>query len=185
MKKILYILMILFTFTTLVACGEESDPSNEPFDITKVTVDDLTVTYDGNVHSIVLPELPDGYRVSYMNNFKSEVGVYDVSIVVYDENNKIVLNLVAKLTILEKEETPNIDSIILVSKTFIYDGKEHSIEVSNLPQGYRAEYTGNGVSEIGKHTVTAKIYDSNNQLVLTLDAVINIVKQSNVELPLV
>lgn len=66
----------------------------------------------------------------------------------------------------------------------IYDGQNHSIYLYNLPDGFTVEYTGNNVKEVGKHSVTAKIY-FNLELVLELTEVLEIVDSSDVELPLV
>ena len=48
------------------------------------------------------------------------------------------------------------------------DGSEHSIFVLNLPEGVTAVYEGNGVTEKGVYTVTAKLYDSNGTLLKEL-----------------
>ena len=46
-------------------------------------------------------------------------------------------------------------------------------------------YEGNGVTEKGVYTVTAKLYDSNGTLLKELTAIINVVEKYDVELPLV
>jgi hypothetical protein len=46
-------------------------------------------------------------------------------------------------------------------------------------------YEGNGVKEVGTHTVIAKIFDKDNNLVHELTAKIIIVESTDVELPLV
>ena len=193
MKKLLYLLLILFTFTTLVACGKDKEevpqptPEQTPTDETSenkpIEFESKTFEYDGNVHSLEVVNLPAGYTISYMGNFKSEIGVHTVIAMIYNADGKIVETLTATLTILEKGLT--IDDITFDDKTFYANGSAHSLEVSNLPDGYTVSYSGNGVSTEGKHLVVASIYDENNQLVLTLEAYINIVKQSDVELPLV
>ena len=49
------------------------------YDMSGVTFKDKTFTYDGEVHSCVVEgELPKGVEVYYDNNYKSEVGVYEV-----------------------------------------------------------------------------------------------------------
>lgn len=84
------------------------------------------------------------------------------------------------------EEIPMlvIDSIVFESVKIIYDGENHSIYAHNLPDGFTVEYDGNGVKEIGIHTVVAEIY-FNNKLVIQLTATIEIEKAPDVELPLV
>lgn len=84
------------------------------------------------------------------------------------------------------EEIPMlvIDSIVFESVKIIYDGENHSIYAHNLPDGFTVEYDGNGVKEIGIHTVVAEIY-FDNKLVIQLTATIEIEKAPDVELPLV
>ena len=84
-----------------------------------------------------------------------------------------------------EDEVVDLNKITLVSVEVSYDGEEHSIYVSNLPSNYTAIYTGNGVTEEGTHTVTAKVYDADNNLVKELTATITIVEKYDVELPLV
>ena len=63
-----------------------------------------------------------------------------------------------------------------------------------MPEGYVPVYLGNNVKDIGSYTVTAKIFDSEGNLVKELTATLNIVDKVNddnndekndVELPLV
>ena len=84
-----------------------------------------------------------------------------------------------------EDEVVDLNKITLNSMTVSLDGEEHSIYVSNLPTGYTVEYTGNGVSELGTYTVTAKVYDAEGTLVKELSATITIVEKYDVELPLV
>ena len=195
MKKLLYLLLILFAMTTVVACGDEEVPQEVPTDNQTpgngeqtpenkpLLFESKTVVYDGNIQSLVVVNLPEGCTVSYMGNFQTNIGTYDVIAIIYGADGKIVNTLTATLTIVEKGFT--VDDVTFNDKTFYNDGNAHSIEVNNLPEGYTVSYSGNGVAEVGKHKVVASVYDENNQLVLTLEAYINIVKQSDVELPLV
>ena len=65
-------------------------------------------------------------------------------------------------------------NVVFDSKVVDYDGKTHSVTCTNLPQGVSVTYEGNDVSEVGVHTVYAKIYDANNNLLATLEATITI-----------
>ncbi len=72
----------------------------------------------------------------------------------------------------------DISSIKFESKTFEYDGTAKSLEiVGNLPSGIRVEYIGNGQTEIGTYTVTARfiiendIYEPIDDMVATLSIV--------------
>ena len=66
-----------------------------------------------------------------------------------------------------------------------YDGNEHSIYATNIPSGLVVEYEGNGVSEIGNHTVIVKLYTDSGEFIKEFSASINIVEQIDVELPFV
>lgn len=52
-----------------------------------------------------------------------------------------------------------VDDIVFESKTFAYDGNEHSIYVNGVPKGWTVTYTGNGQTNPGSYYVTAKITD--------------------------
>ena len=87
------------------------------------------------------------------------------------------------------ESIPNLSEgllgeIVFKGYSVSYDGKSHNVYVLNLPKEFEVSYEGNGVTEIGEHIIVAKIY-YNDTLVKELTAVINIVKPSDVELPLV
>ena len=89
----------------------------------------------------------------------------------------------------EEKILPSLEEIDLSNISFEslivnYDSKKHSIYVVNLPEMLTVNYIGNEVSEIGTHTVVAKIYYG-NELLKELTATITITKNSNVELPLV
>ena len=79
----------------------------------------------------------------------------------------------------------DLSEVLFNSVEVSWDGSEHNIFVTNLPDGVSVTYEGNGVSEKGVHIVTAKIYDSNGTLLKELTAVINVVEKYDAELPLV
>ena len=195
MKKVLYLLLIVFAMFSLVACSDESDKAEEktPVEIVldNIKLNDLTVKYDGEVHNLTIENLPEGLTIAYIGNSAVEVGEHRVMAFVMDEEGTIVLTLEATITILSPDaETPSVPSddlsdVKFSDQTFIHDGKNHSIYVTNLPQEFTVTYVGNEVKEVGTHTVTAKIFNSNNELVLELSATITISQGSEVELPLV
>ena len=57
-----------------------------------------------------------------------------------------------------------------------YTGETYSIFVTNLFDDVYVVYEGNGVSLVGEHNVTAKIYSTNNVLLGSLTATITIVE---------
>lgn len=48
-------------------------------------------------------------------------------------------------------------SVVFDSKTVSYDGNEHSLSVSNAPEGTTIEYTNNKQTEVGDYVVEAKL----------------------------
>lgn len=121
-------------------------------DFEGINFESKTIEYDGNVHSLVLTGAPEGASITYTNNEHSEVGVYSVSATVKLEGYK-TKTYTATLTILGRKIT----GVIFESATFKYDGKPHSIYVSNLPEGTSATYVGNGKIYEGTYLVTATI----------------------------
>ena len=89
---------------------------------------------------------------------------YKVSVFVSDKEEYDLL-LISKDI---KTQLGTLTGISFSDKTFTYDGTPKSIEVTNLPQGATVTYVGNGVSEVGVHTVTATIKKANySDLTLT------------------
>lgn len=62
--------------------------------------------------------------------------------------------MTATLTI--NKATIDMSGVKFENMTVKYDGKSHSIEVTGLPDGVTVTYVGNGQTEVGKYTVTAK-----------------------------
>ncbi len=62
-------------------------------------------------------------------------------------------------------ELPDLSGIALADKTVTYDGEKHSLAVSGtLPDGIEVIYEGNGKTEAGEYTVTAKFYQGGEYL---------------------
>lgn len=189
MKKVLLILLILFTFT-LVSCGENNNDDNTPseteFDVNTLVFSNKTVLYNGNVQSLVVENLPEGWEVYYEGNDKVDVGSYQVLASVYDNEGNFVTLLMANLTItMDETIIDSLENAKLTSINVTYTGDIFSIYVENLPSGYTVNYEGNGVSAVGVHNVVAKIMDANGTVVKELTATITINDGFDVELPLV
>ena len=117
-----------------------------------ITFDDLTVDYDGQVHSLEVKGAPDVATITYTGNDQKEAGSYDVSATVYAPNYE-TLNLSAKLTIKGQKFT----GITFSNSTIEYDGKFHSLEAKGVPAVATVTYSGNGKKDVGTYTITAKI----------------------------
>ena len=126
----------------------------EKANITGVSAENLTVTYDGTEKTLQLVgELPEGVSVTATHNIATNAGEYTATFTLRGENyNEKIIT--AKLTI----NKADIVGITLPSRTFTEDGSEKSLEIEGtLPEGVSVEYVGNGKINAGKYTVTATL----------------------------
>ncbi len=112
-----------------------------------VTLSDKAFDYDGTVKAIIISgDLPSGATVIYTykkdgttieaKNVKG-VGEYMVTAVI-SAKNYAQKTLTATLTI--NTNTEIFDGVIFENKTVTYDGKYHTVEATNLPDGTTTEY---------------------------------------------
>ncbi len=177
MKKFLAVLIMLFSsIGVLISCSSKNPNCS------------LEVTSTGNTISYTLSfENLNDKQTSYkVELFKGETSIkqelvsvdvsagsfrelefnadYKVSVFISDKEEYDLL-LISKDI---KTQLGTLTGISFSDKTFTYDGTPKSIEVTNLPQGATVTYVGNGVSEVGVHTVTATIKKANySDLTLT------------------
>jgi len=115
-----------------------------------------TVKYDGNVHSLVVENVPSFASVTYTNNDKVNVGTYNVTATVKATGYNTA-TLTAKLVI----QALDFEGLVFNDQTFTYDGNAHSIYVENVPNFASVTYTNNNKIEVGTYTVTAKVSATN------------------------
>ena len=128
-------------------------------DLSAISFAGATVIYDGAAHSIKIEgTLPDFVTVEYINNAQTLPGTYTVTARFDAGNNyKAPADMQATLKILSY--ISDLSGITFGSDTVIYDGAAHSLAVAGvLPEGITVEYVGNGQTDIGTYTVTAKLY---------------------------
>ena len=133
------------------------------YDLSNIKFNDATYTYDGTVHNLYIDGyLPKEVMVSYENNTLTNVGtVYVIANFTHDNPNyNPIPSLEATLTITKADFY--MYNIGFDSKTFVYDGKEHRLEISgNLPQGVSVDYLYNGLTNVGSNTVIAYFVHDN------------------------
>lgn len=128
--------------------------------ISGITFSDLTVTYDGNEHTIMISgTLPEGVSVTYKNNRATDADVYH-AVAILSGDNYIPTTLNATLTI----NKANIDTSVIrfsgIEQT--YDGSEHTITVSGeLPEGTSVNYVSNSATNVGTYNAIATISGKN------------------------
>lgn len=158
MKKI-SLLIIIFMLFTLVSCNSEQKP-HEKLLIENIRMNDKTVTYDGNEHSILIEgTLPEGVSASYQNNNKVDVGRYNVTVHLSGEGYEDK-HLSANLEIKGRKIT----EVTFADKTVKHDGNRHKIEITgNIPEGVSVVYSSttdgvtNETSEIGSYIIKATL----------------------------
>ena len=85
--------------------GAQITVSKARYDTSKIRFEDLTVLYDGEVHSILVEGLPEGVTVNYENNGQVDVGEYLITVYfVGDVNYEAIPAMTATLRIVEEEE---------------------------------------------------------------------------------
>ena len=128
------------------------------FDMSGVSWDyDGEFKYDGRMHEVVLRGLPEGLRVMYSGNAAADTGKYTASaeLLPYDTENC---------------NSPEVDScnweIVKAdydmsavkwdySRAKVYNGREQSVMLEQLPNGVFAEYSGNEATDAGSYTASA------------------------------
>lgn len=124
--------------------------------------EDTIITYDGNPHTIVVSNLPEGATVTYVGEIQFvNVGEYEIEAVVKKDGYND-MSLTATLTI----NKAKIEGVTFEDKTVEWDGEAHSIEVSGLPKGVKVEYTNNSQSAVGVYEVCASFEVGDNYLPL-------------------
>lgn len=128
-------------------------------DLSGVTFIGLSVSYDGEAHSIeVSGTLPDGVTVEYAGNGVSEVGTHTVVAKFY-YNGEYIEGADKTAVIVINSANSELSHITFAGAEFDADGTPKYIYVSGtLPEGYTVEYNGNGETDPGEYTVTAKFY---------------------------
>ena len=142
----------------------------------EVTFEGDTVTYDGKAHSIYasVATLPTAITVTYEGNEQvnaNEEGYTvtakfswnesDQNYEFYHTNYELPAALTATLTI-EKADY-DLTDVLFEDVTVTYDGKEHKVEVTGLPEGLSVSYDGsNTLTNVGSVTVTATLSNSNS-----------------------
>ena len=128
------------------------------YNMRNVAFDDKVVTYDGNEHFLEVTGLPAGVSVKYTSNGQTNAGDYTVTATFEAEDTT---NYKA-LAITEKEATLTInkaryamDDVAFEGKTVTYDGNEHSLKVTGLPEGVSVEYVNNNKTNAGEYKITA------------------------------
>lgn len=134
-------------------------------EISGITFEDETFTYDGSKHSLEIKgDLPNGVSVYYTNNNKTNAGTYEVVAKLSGDGYE-PLELKAKLII---NPAPLSKPGYFYDKYYIYDGQNHSITVSNPPSSATVTYKclnasgTNTFKNPGRYEIEATVKVDNN-----------------------
>ncbi len=237
-KNLLCSLTILSGLMYVTSCGTDDGPKITTLE--DIVLEEKTVAYDGQEHSIEVNGLPKGWTVTYSNNNKVNPGQYYVEAKITDKDG----NNYSKFALLTIEKAPSVLQAdahqeayavpgVGVSPTFTLDntsqkvnvekyyrpgtyvidlfaptntiykesnhvqvtfvvkegnelgitfnskeveanGEEHELLAENIPQGYSVKYTNNKGTKQGKYNASCDVYDSSNNKVMTLNAILTI-----------
>ncbi|WP_257657927.1 BspA family leucine-rich repeat surface protein [Parapedobacter lycopersici] len=125
---------------------------------------DLTVTYDGAVHTLGLTgDLPEGATATYTidgekGNGATDAGAYRVIAFIDGGNNYDDMELTALLTI----EKAVLSGLHFEDTVYIYQGAEREILITgDLPVGADVIYTNQSHTDVGEYMVTATVSGNN------------------------
>jgi len=197
-KNILVFLLCLFMLA-LVSCTDTTQENNdnkkqeEIKEQINLVFNDSSFSYDGLPHSIFVSGFPFNYSVEYENNEKVEVGNYSVTATVKNELGEVykVLSALLRITACTHEDN-NVDNICdkcnsiinvidvsgvtLSDASFTYDGLDHEIVCSNIPQFITVTYEANIQKEVGEYNVKASLFDALGNLVKELTCKLTILE---------
>ncbi len=127
-----------------------------------ITFQDKTFIYNQTYQSIYVEgDLPEGIIITYTNNGKKNVGVYEVTASFEDTTGVYghLDDMVAKMTILPARFAQN--GVLFLDKQFTYDGKVHSVEIycNDLPSDIIVKYENNNQVDAGTYRVKVSFID--------------------------
>jgi|GEM_PF-2562345 len=134
--------------------------SKANYDMTNVKLDNDILSYNGEIQSLTLSELPSevNYQVISGNNNK-DVGYHTLEVKYeYDEINYKLTNEKYKFEY-KITRTFDLSNVILEESKFYYDGLEKEIKFLNFPEELKIIYTNNRQTNPGKYYLS---YDFGN-----------------------
>ena len=102
-----------------------------------------------------------------------EIVVFAAESAHYKESNKVTISFDVSLG--------NDLGVVFAPKNAVVDGTTHEITATNIPDGYHVEYENNTAVAQGTYNAVCKVYNSNNELELTLNALLKVDNPKNAE----
>ena len=122
--------------------------------------------YDGTEKSVTLAGVPEGIEVVYTGNKATGAGDYVASAeLVCDETNYNKPSVPDCSWHIDKAEYDMSGAAWQIADEYTYDGSAKSVELTGLPEGVRAVYSGNTATDVGEYEASAEFeYDSDNYI---------------------
>src|SRR5690606_26717074 len=121
-----------------------------------------TLTYDGSVKNATASLNHSETALAYTpQRGYTYPGMYVVTITADETDNYLSASKTVSLVIENAEITGVTFKGNTNTSSFTYDGTEHSIFISALPEGATVTYSNNGKTDAGTYTVTATISKAN------------------------
>ena len=179
-KTLLTVLSILALSFCFIGCSSNKTPEvPQKNNFTGIVFEDLTLDYDGNEHTITATNVPDFAKVEYTNAGPFiDPNEYEITLSVSADGYN-TFEKKAKLRI----KALNFTGIVFEDLTLDYDGNEHTIVASNVPNFATVEYTSEGPYEdAGEYTIGLKVSARGyNDYMGTASLLINKINFANVE----
>lgn len=119
-----------------------------------------TYDYDGTVKKVTARLNHDEAVISYEpQQGYTDIGIYIITASAPETTNYNKVSKDIKLKIVATNSFPA--SVLLESKSFIYDGKPHSLSVTGIPESTQVSYENNGHTNAGSYLVKAKLNHPN------------------------
>lgn len=140
------------------------------YDLSGVTLESFTKTYDGEAAAITLGTLPAGltatltYKDSLGQTVTEMVNAGTYTVIASFAGDFENYYPVSDITVTVVIERAAITGISFTDTVFNYDGEEKSIFAQGAPEWMQITYVGNGVSAPGTYTVVATFSENANYL---------------------
>ena len=116
-------------------------------------------TYDGRMHEITLQGVPKGVRALYSGNCETNAGVYTAraEFVLFDNENYNVPAVMDCNWEIVKADYDMSDVRWRYDAVRIYNSREQSVFLENLPNGIVASYLNNEAKNVGRYVASATL----------------------------
>ena len=148
-------LALLLGTATLASCNETRQLIGIAVDTSQISL--VQELGSASLDGLLLVQYFDGGKTSVVK-LKNEDFSADTLALLQTEGEHVFtvhyLGFTADFTMtIVKPERKQFTGITFESRTFVYDGQEHFLEVSGQPEGTDVEYRNNGKTEIGTYEV--------------------------------